>query len=155
MMFMRRAVLALLMLASVFPARAAAQEAEAKRAAEVKAHYTKYEYRIPMRDGKRLYTAVYIPKQRGQDCPILLQRTPYGVRLYGADNYYEGLQPFALYGAGGYIFAYQDVRGRWMSEGEFMHMRPHVAAAAFFDAGTGPAPYSSWWTRPSTTPEWP
>jgi hypothetical protein len=138
MMFMRRAVLALLMLAAVLPARAAAQEAEAKRAAEVKAHYTKYEYRIPMRDGKRLYTAVYIPKERGQACPILLYRTPYGVRIYGADNYYEGLQPFALYGAGGYIFAYQDVRGRWMSEGEFVHMRPHVAGkkAADIDEST-------------------
>jgi uncharacterized protein len=128
MMFMRRAALALLMLAAVLPARAAAQEAEAKRAAEVKAHYTKYEYRIPMRDGKRLYTAVYVPKEPRQVCPILLYRTPYGVREYGPNNYWEGLQPFALFRAGGYIFAYQDVRGRWLSEGEFVHMRPHISA---------------------------
>jgi putative CocE/NonD family hydrolase len=126
MLFMRRAVLALLVLAALLPARAAAQEAEAKREAEVKAHYTKYEYRIPMRDGKRLFTAVYAPKDRRQTYPILLQRTPYSVRPYGADDYPDGLQPFALSGIGGYIFVYQDVRGRWMSEGEFVHMRPHI-----------------------------
>ena len=127
MMFMRRAVLALLVLAAVLPARAAAQEAETKRAAEVKAHYTKYEYRIPMRDGKRLFTAVYVPKDRRQAYPILLTRTPYSVRPYGVDKYHDDLGPSPLFGKAGYIFVYQDVRGRWMSEGEFVNMRPHIA----------------------------
>jgi putative CocE/NonD family hydrolase len=126
-MFIPRALLAILVLAAFLPVRAAAQEEESKRAAAVKAGYTKYEYRIPMRDGKRLFTAVYVPKDRGQPYPILLQRTPYSVRPYGADDYPDGLQPFSLFGRGGYIFVYQDVRGRWMSEGQFVHMRPHIA----------------------------
>jgi putative CocE/NonD family hydrolase len=91
----------------------------------VKSHYTKYEYRIPMRDGKRLFTAVYVPKDDSQSYPILMKRTPYSAKPYGADQYPENLGPSALFGKEGYIFVYQDVRGRWMSEGEFVHMRPH------------------------------
>jgi hypothetical protein len=90
----------------------------------VKAHYTKYEYRIPMRDGKRLFTAVYLPKDQSQRYPILLDRTPYSVRPYGADELKSDLGPSPLFGTQGYIFAYQDVRGRWMSEGEFVDVRP-------------------------------
>ena len=126
MRFSRPAVLGLLLLAAVLPVRAAAQEAESGLAAQVKAGYTKFEYRIPMRDGTRLFTAVYVPKNAGPGCPILLYRTPYSVRPYGPDVYPDGLQPFALFGKGGYIFVYQDVRGRWMSEGQFVHMRPHI-----------------------------
>jgi putative CocE/NonD family hydrolase len=91
----------------------------------VKANYTKYEYYIPMRDGVRLFTSVYIPKDRTQSYPILLNRTPYGVAPYGADRYRENIGPSPLFAKEGYIFVYQDVRGRWMSEGEFVHMRPH------------------------------
>jgi hypothetical protein len=91
----------------------------------VKAHYTKYEYRIPMRDGKRLFTAVYAPKDESQRYPVLLTRTPYSVQPYGVDQYRGDLGPSPLFGKAGYIFAYQDVRGRWMSEGEFVNMRPH------------------------------
>src|SRR5262249_51901064 len=99
----------------------------AQGVAEVKARYTKYEYRIPMRDGKRLFTAVYVPKDQSQTYPILLTRTPYAVGPYGADQYKENLGPSPLFGKAGYIFAYQDVRGRWMSEGEFVNMRPHIS----------------------------
>jgi putative CocE/NonD family hydrolase len=127
MMVTHNLVPALLVLVAGLPVRGAAQEAETKWAAQAKAGYTKYEYRIPMRDGTRLFTAVYTPKDRSQVHPILLQRTPYSIRPYGADNYPDGLQPFALFGKGGYIFVYQDVRGRWMSEGQFVHMRPHIA----------------------------
>ena len=91
----------------------------------VKAHYTKYEHRIPMRDGKRLFTAVYVPKDESQPCPILLNRTPYSVGPYGADQSKGDLGPSPLFGKQGYIFVYQDVRGRWMSEGEFVNVRPH------------------------------
>jgi putative CocE/NonD family hydrolase len=91
----------------------------------VKANYTKYEYRIPMRDGKKLFTAVYVPKDQSKPYPILLTRTPYSVRPYGVDQYKSDLGPSPLFGKSGYIFAYQDVRGRWMSEGEFVNMRPH------------------------------
>jgi putative CocE/NonD family hydrolase len=93
--------------------------------AEVKAQYTKYEYRIPMRDGKRLFTSVYVPKDQGQQYPILLTRTPYSVAPYGIDRYRDNVGPSALFGRAGYIFAYQDVRGCFMSEGEFLHVRPH------------------------------
>jgi putative CocE/NonD family hydrolase len=115
-----RAVLAVLFLALLLPRPAAAQGL-----VEVKARYTKYEYRIPMRDGKRLFTAVYVPKDHSQTYPILLMRTPYSVRPYGADQYPEKLGPSPLFARAGYIFAYQDVRGRWMSEGTFVNMRPH------------------------------
>ena len=96
--------------------------------AEVKSQYTKYEYRIPMRDGKRLFTAVYVPKDQSQTYPILLTRTPYSVKPYGADQYRDTPGPSSLFAKAGYIFAFQDVRGRWMSEGEFVNMRPHNPA---------------------------
>ncbi len=116
---LRRTLLPLLLLAAL-PATAAAQGQEA-----VKAAYTKYEYRIPMRDGKKLFTAVYVPKDTSQKYPILLTRTPYSVQPYGADRYKDNLGPSPLFAREGYIFAYQDVRGRWMSEGTFVNMRPH------------------------------
>src|SRR5438270_5641598 len=91
---------------------------------EVQVRYTKYEYRIPMRDGKRLFTAVYVPKDQSQTYPILITRTPYSVRPYGPDQYPDQFRPSTLFTKAGYIFVYQDVRGRWMSEGEFVNMRP-------------------------------
>lgn len=97
----------------------------AQRLEYVKAHYTKFEIRIPMRDGKRLFTAVYVPKDSSQSYPILRNRTPYSVEPYGVDHYRSGLGPSPLFGKEGYIIAYQDVRGRWLSEGEFVNMRPH------------------------------
>lgn len=106
---------------------AGAANASAQGIDEVKATYTKYEYRIPMRDGKKLFTAVYVPKDSSQTYPILLTRTPYSVAPYGVDQYKPDLGPNALFGKAGYIFAYQDVRGRWMSEGELVNMRPYIA----------------------------
>src|SRR3954468_4267675 len=91
----------------------------------VLAGYTKYEYRIPMRDGVKLFTSVYVPKDDSKPYPILLDRTPYSVGPYGVDKYRDNLGPSPLFGKEGYVFAYQDVRGRWMSEGEFVNMRPH------------------------------
>ena len=96
----------------------------------VLAGYTKYEYRVPMRDGVRLFTAVYVPKDDSRPYPILMSRTPYRGAPYGADQYREQLGPSAAVGKEGYIFVYQDVRGRWMSEGEFVNMRPHRPAKA-------------------------
>jgi putative CocE/NonD family hydrolase len=91
----------------------------------VKANYTKYEYYIPMRDGVRLFAAIYVPKDCSTTYPILLNRTPYSVGPYGSDVYKENVGPSPLFAKEGYIFVYQDVRGRWMSEGEFEHVRPH------------------------------
>ena len=91
----------------------------------VKANYTKHEYYVPMRDGVRLFTAVYVPKDRAQPYPILLNRTPYSIRPYGTDQYRENIGPSPVFANEGYIVVYQDVRGRWMSEGVFEHVRPH------------------------------
>lgn len=96
-------------------------------AAYVKANYTKYEYEIPMRDGKKLFTAVYVPKDQSKTYPIMMMRTPYSVAPYGVDNYPARLGPSDHFLKAGYIFANQDVRGRNMSEGEFSNMTPHRA----------------------------
>jgi putative CocE/NonD family hydrolase len=96
-------------------------------AGAVRAAYVKHELQIPMRDGVKLFTAVYLPKDTSKRYPIMLQRTPYGVAPYGVDRYAESLGPSSLFEKDGFIFAYQDVRGRFMSEGEWMEMRPHVA----------------------------
>ena len=101
--------------------------ADAQGIEHVKSNYTQYEDRIPMRDGNRLFTAVYVPKDASKTYPMMLTRTPYSVKPYGVDQYRENLGPSALFGKAGYIFVYQDVRGRWMSEGEFVDMRPHRA----------------------------
>jgi putative CocE/NonD family hydrolase len=92
----------------------------------IRATYTKYEFQIPMRDGKRLFTSVYVPKDNSQSYPILLNRTPYSVSPYGADNYKKSLGPSDVFAHSLYIFVYQDVRGRMMSEGNFVDMRPYV-----------------------------
>ena len=94
----------------------------------LKTHYVKHEYQIPMRDGKRLFTAVYAPKDTSQKYPMLLIRTQSGLRTYGADQYPRDLGPSPLFAKEGYIFVNQDVRGRWMSEGTFVNTRPHNPA---------------------------
>lgn len=128
--FLSRFAALLLILSVALPAVSSAVQAQGIE--HVKSHYTKYEFKIPMRDGKRLFTAVYVPKDAAQKdtaqkYPILYSRTPYSVKPYGADQYRTDLGPSGLFGKEGYIFAYQDVRGRWMSEGEFVNMRPTLA----------------------------
>jgi putative CocE/NonD family hydrolase len=93
----------------------------------IKAHYTKYEYEVPVRDGAKLFTAVYVPKDDSRDYAIMLLRTPYDIAPYGVDRYPETLGPSEKFAREGFIFAYQDVRGRFLSEGEFQEMTPHVA----------------------------
>jgi hypothetical protein len=92
---------------------------------DVRARYTKHEYSVPMRDGVRLFTAVYVPKERTEPYPIMLLRTPYSVAPYGVDHYRPALGPSEHFARERFIFAYQDVRGRHMSEGEFVEIRPH------------------------------
>ncbi|MBK8146726.1 MAG: CocE/NonD family hydrolase [Acidobacteria bacterium] len=89
-------------------------------------NYTKREVLIPVRDGVKLFTAIYEPKDRSKTYPILLNRTPYTVGPYGPDKFKTSLGPDALFAKEGYIFVYQDVRGRWMSEGEFEDVRPDI-----------------------------
>jgi uncharacterized protein len=89
-------------------------------------HYTKYDYRIPMRDGVRLFTSVYVPKEAAQPMAMMMQRTPYSVAPYGIDNYPRNLGPSEMFTKEGFIFVYQDVRGRYLSEGTFVDVPIHV-----------------------------
>lgn len=93
----------------------------------IRENYSKREVRIVMRDGVKLFTSIYEPKDKSQKYPILLNRTPYTVSPYGQENYKTSLGPDALFAKEGYIFVYQDVRGRWMSEGQFEDTRPDIA----------------------------
>jgi len=90
----------------------------------VKAIYQKFEYQIPMRDGKKLFTSVYVPKDQSKKYPVMMDRTPYSVAPYGLDQYKRSLGPSSFFLHDGYIFVYQDVRGRWMSEGIYEEMTP-------------------------------
>jgi putative CocE/NonD family hydrolase len=87
-------------------------------------HYTKYEHRIPMRDGVRLFTRVYVPKDDSQTWPIIITRTPYALKPYGADNYNDISGSFRTLAKDKFILVTQDVRGRYGSEGTYMHVRP-------------------------------
>jgi putative CocE/NonD family hydrolase len=91
----------------------------------IRENYVRRDYRIPMRDGVRLYTTVYAPKDCEEEYPILMMRTPYGVGPYEKDKLRTTLGPNSNFIKEGYIFVYQDVRGRFMSEGTFENMRPH------------------------------
>jgi putative CocE/NonD family hydrolase len=98
--------------------------------AYVRAHYVKREVRIPMRDGVTLFTSLYVPRdpQRGsagRRYPVMLDRTPYSVAPYGADVVRGLLGPSAAFAREGFVFVYQDVRGRYLSEGEFREMTPY------------------------------
>ena len=86
---------------------------------------TKTEVMIPMRDGVKLFTSFYVPKDTTRAYPILLQRTPYNSEPGGEDgfNFFVGMSSHFV--EEGYILAYQDVRGRYMSEGEFVDVRPY------------------------------
>lgn len=104
-----------------------APKLDADKVAYVKRHYLKREYQIPMRDGVKLFTAVYSPRDDAQRYPILMVRTPYSVGPYGEDGYREMLGPGWHFTREKFIFVYQDVRGCFMSEGEFNNMTPHRA----------------------------
>ncbi|RYG48854.1 CocE/NonD family hydrolase [bacterium] len=90
---------------------------------EFKDLYKKIEYRIPMRDGVKLYTAVYVPRNASKPFPIMMQRTPYSAGPYGTEKYRMSREDTPFVKAG-YGFAFQDVRGRYMSEGVWENVRP-------------------------------
>ncbi|RUO81333.1 X-Pro dipeptidyl-peptidase [Idiomarina tyrosinivorans] len=104
------------------------------RAEYIRSHYAKYEYRVPMRDGKTLFTSVYIPYDHSRKYPILMQRTPYRVAPYGAGKYKTQIGPTEAFEKEGFIFVFQDVRGKFMSEGQFVNMRPQDAEERGGDA---------------------
>ena len=92
--------------------------------AYIRDHFTKKEVMIPMRDGIKLFTAIYTPKDSSRTYPILMKRTPYSCAPYGTElvgnfqNMYLARE--------GYIFVFQDVRGKYMSEGDFVDVRPYI-----------------------------
>ncbi len=116
------------LLLSLAFASAAFSQTPAPNLEWIKANYTKYEYRVPMRDGTKLFTSVYQPKDQSQTWPIMLMRTPYGVAPYGVDQYREQMGTNPWLARDKYIFVFQDVRGTRMSEGQFTNMTPHKAA---------------------------
>jgi putative CocE/NonD family hydrolase len=91
----------------------------------ISSNYLKHEFRIAMRDGKKLFTAVYTPRDASRTYPILLQRTPYSVAPYGVGEYPNAVGPSDEFAKEGFIFVYQDVRGKMMSEGQFIDMTPY------------------------------
>ncbi|WP_210463963.1 CocE/NonD family hydrolase [Rufibacter roseolus] len=94
--------------------------------AYIRQNYTKTEHQIAARDGVKLYTVVYAPKDKSKKYPIMLSRTPYSVGPYGEGKYKTSIGPSPDMMREGYIFAYQDVRGKYMSEGEFINMKPLI-----------------------------
>ena len=89
-------------------------------------NYTKTDYQIPMRDGVKLFTTVYAPKNSTEKHPIILTRTPYSCAPYGENvfgKFWTG--PRKYFFEEQYIYVVQDVRGRWMSEGVFEDIRPY------------------------------
>ncbi|RMB56918.1 CocE/NonD family hydrolase [Dokdonia sinensis] len=93
---------------------------------EVSEHYDKKEVQIEMRDGVKLHTTIYMPKDTTKEYPIIMQRTPYSCRPYGEDEFRSKIGPNEYMMKEGYIVVYQDVRGRWMSEGKYDNMRAFI-----------------------------
>jgi len=119
---MRKLILLLLLLPVV-------AEAQNSDSTWIVNHYIKKEVYIPMRDGVRLFTSIYLPKDHSEKHPFLMTRTPYSCAPYGEDkfkNYWSN--HYKEYLRRGYIMVTQDVRGRWMSEGTFMDVRPYNPA---------------------------
>ncbi|MBK5192869.1 MAG: CocE/NonD family hydrolase [Flavobacteriaceae bacterium] len=93
---------------------------------EVSENYDKQEVYITMRDGVKLHTTIYSPKDTSKKYPILLQRTPYSSNPYGEDQFRSKIGPNEYLMKQGNIIVYQDVRGRWMSEGTYDNMRAYI-----------------------------
>ena len=93
----------------------------------VREHYTKIDTTILMRDGIKLYTVIYVPKDVSEDMPFLMERTPYSAAPYGVDNYPNTIGPNKSLMKEQYIFVVQDVRGRYMSEGINLEVTPYIA----------------------------
>ena len=93
----------------------------------VKEHFTKIDTMITMRDGIKLYTVIYVPKDNTEKYPFLMERTPYSAGPYGDQNYPNRIGPDTNLLKEKYIFVNQDVRGRYMSEGINLEVTPHIA----------------------------
>ena len=94
----------------------------------LEASYEKTSHMVPMRDGAELFTVVYRPRETTGPLPVMLFRTPYSVGPYEPGAYRNPLGPSAEFDRAGYIFVFQDVRGQFMSEGDFEVIRPLASA---------------------------
>ncbi len=98
----------------------------------VRENYSKFEYRIPARDGIKLFVSVYVPKDVFSDSktyPVMMSRTPYSVAPYGEDQFPTALGPSEFFSKEKFIFVYADVRGRFMSEGIPTQLMPHQGSS--------------------------
>lgn len=116
----------LLFILTLFLCGIAVQAQKISHSDFIKKNYDKTEHQIAMRDGVRLYTIVYTPKDKSKKYPFLMKRTCYNIKPYGKDEYAKAIGPSPYLAEKGYIFVYQDVRGRYMSEGTFDNMRPNI-----------------------------
>lgn len=126
---MKKNLLLLFILAISFASctkKTTAKKAEKTENTYVKDHYTKKEVKITMRDGVKLHATIYSPKDTSKTYPILLQRTPYSCQPYGEDKFRKKIGPNPVLMKEGNIIVYQDVRGRWMSEGVYDNMRAYI-----------------------------
>ncbi|MBC7509759.1 MAG: CocE/NonD family hydrolase [Ferruginibacter sp.] len=92
----------------------------------VQEHYNKIDTTIAMRDGIKLYTVIFVPKDSTEQYPFLMERTPYSAAPYGAKNYPDAVGPNNSLMKEKYIFVVQDVRGRYMSEGINLEVTPYI-----------------------------
>lgn len=99
---------------------------ETSESTYVKDHFDKKEVSITMRDGIKLHTTIYSPKDKSKAYPIVVKRTPYSCKPYGENVYPSAIGPNKYMMEDGYIVVYQDVRGRWMSEGTYDNMRAYI-----------------------------
>ena len=120
--------LTLIILTTFFFSNASFSQTAAEKEKWIRDNYQKTERYIPMRDGVKLFTSIYAPKDKSIPHPILLMRTPYSVGPYGEDKIAERLfkQYYYKYLQLGYIFVWQDVRGKYMSEGDYVDVRPYL-----------------------------
>jgi putative CocE/NonD family hydrolase len=125
MKIMTHTLLTLSFLTGIICAQCAAGQDDRMGESYIRLHYSKHEYMVPMRDGVKLMTSVFVPKDTTKTYPILMKRTPYNVSPYGDDKYPARLGPSEHFVKAGYIFVNQDVRGRFASEGEFIQVTPH------------------------------
>jgi putative CocE/NonD family hydrolase len=123
---MRKLLLFLSYCFIIFTTHAQTSIQTAQDSAWVRDNYSKKEVYIPMRDGVKLFTSIYLPKDATEKHPILMMRTPYSCAPYGEANFRSAFwtHHFRFFMREHYIIVTQDVRGRWMSEGEFVDVRP-------------------------------
>ena len=114
------------LLVFVFVTVFAFAKAYAQETYSIPDNYTKQEVQIEMRDGVKLHTSIYSPKDTSKEYPIIMKRTPYSAKPYGANQFPTRLAPNMTMTKEGYIVVIQDVRGRWMSEGKYDNMRAYI-----------------------------